>query len=116
MTRIVALLPKTASSAKAAFQIHAISGAPISLIRENPDAGTPFADFRRFENNHGDISNTLQALISKSSEIGKIRFFELPDDELFHASLQDNEEISYQELINILDAFNAELERQNRLP
>lgn len=116
MTQIAAVLLKSESSAKAVFELHSILGVSISQIHKNLDAGTPFAYFTLFENNHDEVSNTLQALISKSSEIGKIRFFELPDDEPFHESLEDGEEISPQELINILDAFNAEVERQNRLP
>ena len=116
MSKIAVTHAGAALCADAIMFLHKTLGLGVSRIQRAVQSGSPLGVLPLFGNVHDERAATLRALLSNKDLAACLRFFELDDDDEF-VSVADVavHEVDESTVSNILDGFDAEVERQHRL-
>lgn len=94
------------------FEVKKITKESIDKLRSAEENNKPIYSCDLFYNNHDDVSGILKNLISLLDKSSSYKIYELDEDEVYDVVKSRGKEITRDTLINILDSFDREVERQ----
>ena len=113
MSKIIVKINNKGNINKILKDLKNITGLGISEIKKNIENHKEFVAYKLFYNDHNEIAEKLIKLINiLSSQEMHYNIYELDTSEQLNIENADLYEIDAQTLLNILDEFDREVERQ----